>query len=162
QATSNDAGTTGPDAAARTRSRMLTIVSPKPGDKFVSAKLALTLQISREAYRRSLLVNVNGKDITPLFQSQGNCNVSSCTESAALSLKAGLQSGNNRVRLRVDSKLPGAPPDLQEFTFNWQPSSPNVGLTDSPIALAPALAFTTVSTGGQFGNNPWFQIYSNA
>ena len=152
----------GTDAASRKRPPLLTVVSPKPDDKFVSAKLAMTLQFSREAYRRSLLVKLNGKDITSLFQPRGACGVLGCTESAALTLKAGLKSGKNKVRLRIDSKLPWAPPDLQDFTFDWKPSSPNLGVTDAAIALAPSLAFTTVSNGGQYDKNPWFQIYSNA
>lgn len=157
-----DAAAQSADSMAWKRPRLLTVVSPRPQDSFVSDRLAMTLRISRSAYRRSLLIKLNGKDVTPLFQSTGSCDDANCTESARLTLRAGLRTGKNKVRIRIDSRRPWVIPDLQDFEFNWQPSSPSSGLTDSAISLSPALAFTTVSNGGQYGTNPWFQIYSNA
>ncbi|MBV9678113.1 MAG: hypothetical protein JO185_17375 [Acidobacteriaceae bacterium] len=149
-------------AASGTRPRLLSLVSPQPDDHFVSARMAITLQISRYAYRDSLSVKLNGKEVTPLVGFNRNCTADGCTETAPLTLKAGLQPGENTVQIRIDSQSPWFPSESKEFSFNWKPPSPNLGLADSAIALAPALGFTTVSTGGQYGSNPWFQIYSNA
>jgi hypothetical protein len=148
--------------AAKKRPRLFNVVSPKPNDSFVSAGLTMTLEISTDAERRSLAATINGSDITALFRENKHCGFLGCTESARLNLKAGLQAGQNKVRFQMNSKGRRNSQEVREFKFDWKPSSPNLGLTDSSLQLAPVLAFSTKTPGGQVSGTPWFQIYSNA
>jgi hypothetical protein len=124
------------DSYRRPQPRLFTVISPTPGDHLITAKVAVTLNITRQAYRRSLGVKINGKDISALFKPNGSCNNDSCTETAPLSLRAGLKPGKNRVAIRVDSRNPRHRPQLETLYFDWTPSSPNIGLDDSAIALS--------------------------
>ena len=148
---------------------LVSVVSPTEGDTIQGKSVAIILEISTKANRRSIAVSLNGKDVTSSFRDAGPClGVRTCTATGAFSLKDGLKDGMNRLVVSAKETKAYAVKDwnsrseTKRLEFNWKAST-DLDLTDpAALQLTPSVAFTTVAPGGQKPGQPWIQIYSNA